>query len=126
MLENALQLIGNRDRPFLVVEFDLKTGDTAFDGSRLLLHPLVDQQKVPALPRRKQRSAEYAPVDFAFDSNLTTQPPHLGCIERYVDNDPVETGTQTLQSGLETLDGGCSFDFRRFRHGRKASVCILI
>src|ERR1700730_15254667 len=124
--ENALELIRNVYGPFFAVQVHLEPGDAAFDGSRSLLHPLIDQQKVPALSSGKQRSAEGESVDFAFYFDLATQPPGLGGIERYADDDPVEAGAQALESGIETLDGGRGLDSGGFRHGRTPGACILI
>ncbi len=124
--ENALELIGDGYGPFFAVEFHLETGNAAFDGSRSLLHSLVDQQNVPTLSGRKQRSTEREPVDFAFHFDLATRPPDFGCIERHVDNDPIEAGTHAFKPGLEALRGGRGLGFRGFRHGRKPGVCILI
>jgi hypothetical protein len=86
--QNALELIGDFCSPFFAVQFNLKTGDATFRSSRALLHPLVDQQNVPALPGGKQGSAERKPVNFAFHFNLATQPPALGCIKWHVDERP--------------------------------------
>src|SRR5260370_29180646 len=51
--ENVLEFIGDGHGPFFAVEFDLKTGDAAFDRVRSLLHPLVDQQDMLALSSGK-------------------------------------------------------------------------
>src|SRR5882762_6240665 len=125
-VENALEFIGDGYGPFFAVQFHLKTGNASFDGSRSLLHPLINQQKVPALSGGKQRSAEGESVDFAFYFDLATQPPGLGCIERYADDDPVEAGAQALEPGLETLGGGRGLGSGGFRHGRTPGACILI
>jgi hypothetical protein len=94
-------------RSFVAVKFDVKTSQIAFSRPLPSLHCFVDQQKVSALPCRKQRSTEREPVNFAFDLDLATQPPDHGCIEPYVRNDPVEPGTKAFEPGLEAL-GGCS------------------
>ena len=40
--ENALDFVRDGHDPFFAVQFHLKTRNAAFDGSRSLLHPLVD------------------------------------------------------------------------------------
>src|ERR1700674_261529 len=124
--ENALEFIRNGDGPLFAVEFHLESGNVAFDGSRSFLHPLVDQQKVPALSGGKERSAERESVDFAFYFDLAAQPPGFGCIERYANDDPVQAGAQALKLGLETLGGRRGLSSGGFWHGRTPGVCILI
>src|SRR5208283_952289 len=124
--ENALELIGDFCSPFFAVQFNLKTGDAAFRGSRSLLHALVDEQNVPAVSRGKKRCAKRKSIDIAFYFDLTTQPPRFGCIEWYVDNDPIEAGTHPLKSGLKTLRGKSRLGCGGFRHGRKPGDGILI
>src|ERR1700704_4415276 len=40
--ENAFEFIGDGYGPLFAVQFHLKIGSAAFDGSRSLLHPLID------------------------------------------------------------------------------------
>jgi hypothetical protein len=116
LTENALEFSWNLHDAFFTVEFHLKPSYAAFEGSCFFLHALVDQQKVPAFPGRKQRGAKREAVDFTFHLDLAAQPPEFGCIERYVDDDPVEPGSQPLQPRLEALRGGRGLGFRGFRH----------
>src|SRR6266403_992738 len=123
--ENALEFVGDGYGPFFAVQFHLKTSKAAFDRSRSLLHPFVNQQKMPALSGGKQRSAEGEPVDFAFYFDLAAQPPGLVGIERYANDDPVEAGAQALKPGLEVLSTR-GLGSSSFRHKRKPGACILI
>jgi hypothetical protein len=82
LVENAPDLFGDGNRALFPVELHLETGDASFDGPRSPLHPLVDQQKVPAIAGGKQRGAEREAIDFAFDFDLASQPPDFGGIER--------------------------------------------
>src|ERR1035438_6227773 len=116
LTENALEFSWNLHDAFFTVEFHLKPSYAAFEGSCFFLHALVDQQKVPAFPGRKQRGAKREAVDFTFHLDLAAQPPEFGCIERYVDDEPVDPGSQPLQPGLEALRGGRGLGFRGFRH----------
>ena|ERR1700677_18290 len=117
--QNRLELAGRCDGAFLGVEFDLETHRAAFEGLRTLLHAFVDQQKMAALPSRKQRGTEGESVNFALDPDLATQPPDAGCIERYVDNDPVQAGSEALQSSFEELGGRWALGLGVFRHRRR-------
>src|SRR5208283_1058847 len=79
-----------------------------------------------AVSRGKKRCAKRKSIDIAFYFDLTTQPPRFGCIEWYVDNDPIEAGTHPLKSGLKTLRGKSRLGCGGFRHGRKPGDGILI
>src|ERR1035441_8941375 len=122
LTENALEFSWNLHDAFFTVEFHLKPSYAAFEGSCFFLHALVDQQKVPAFPGRKQRGAKREAVDFTFHLDLAAQPPEFGCIERYVDDDPVEPGSQPLQPRLEALRGGRGLGFEAFGMTRNSGA----
>src|ERR1700722_6595810 len=134
--EQALDLGGNGYGSLFDIKLHLETRGVAFKGSRCLLHLLVNQQKMTALFRRKQRGAKPKSVDFTLNFDLATQPPHASGIERYVNYDPVQAGAQTLEPPLETLNLDTltfgarnrltGLDFGGFRHGRHSIAGILI
>ena len=118
MLENGAKTGWSSSNPFLEVKLDSDVSQFPFPSAGALLHLLVNQQKMPAFARGKKRRAKRKTVYCTSYLDLTAQPPDRGCIEPYVDDDPLEPGTKPLQFGLEKLilwfrySGG-------FRHGRE-------